>query len=50
MKDPDGQVKTFETKQIFKQHPHISADNHFSGKNVSKKAGEEGFGLTETCR
>jgi len=35
---------------IFREPPHVTADNHFSGEAVMKHAVEKGFGLLMTCR
>ena len=40
----------FPKKQIYTQHPHITADNHFSGKSVLDYAGRMGAGMTVTTR
>lgn len=37
-------------KIIFKEPPHITADNHFSGDHVMDYIGQKGFGITVTCR
>lgn len=39
-----------EEKKIFRQCPHITWDNYFSGEQVMDYAGKKGFGLTTTCR
>jgi len=35
---------------IFREEPHITADNHFSGESVMDYALDKGFGLLMTCR
>jgi len=35
---------------IFREGPHITADNHFSGVNVMKYALDNDFGILMTCR
>ena len=47
---PDGRLEIFPTKKIYPSHPHLTADNHFSGEPVLNFAGEKGFGLTLTQR
>jgi len=46
----DGKEYTVPKKKIYKQRPHIVADNHFSGENVMEYIGQQGFGITTTCR
>jgi len=43
-------VESHGYKKIFIQPPHLTFDNHFSGEEVCKYAGQEGFGLLTTCR
>ena len=45
----DGSEYTVPVKKIYSTRPHITADNHFSGKNVMNFMGENGFGMTATC-
>ena len=37
-------------EKIFREPPHITWDNFFSGENICKYAGEKGFGMTCTTR
>jgi len=37
-------------RQIFKEKPHITFDNYFSGDGIMNWAGENGFSATMTCR
>ena len=46
----DGRVYTVPIKKLYSTRPHITADNHFSGENVMSFMGENGFGMTCTCR
>ena len=46
----DGRVYTVPIKKVYSKRPHITADNHFSGENVMLFMGENGFGMTCTCR
>ncbi len=46
----DGRVYTVPIKKVYSKRPHINADNHFSGENVMLFMGENGFGMTCTCR
>jgi hypothetical protein len=46
----DGKVYTVPIKKLYSKRPHITADNHFSGENVMAFIGENGFGMTCTCR
>jgi hypothetical protein len=46
----DGREYTVPIKKIYSRRPHITADNHFSGENVMSFMGENGFGMTCTCR
>ena len=39
-----------ETKKLYSNRPHSTWDNHFSGDQMMQWAGENGFGLTMTCR
>ena len=43
--DAFGAVTTYINKVIYSSHPHITADNHFSGENVLEYGGEMGVGL-----
>jgi hypothetical protein len=45
----DGKEYTVPKKKIYVKRPHITADNHFSGKNVMDYIGKNGFGITTTC-
>jgi hypothetical protein len=36
--------------KLFKEHPHMTWDNFFSGDNIMEWLGKEGFGATMTCR
>ena len=44
------QHPTDKRKQIFSEHPHLCADNHFSGDNVMDYLGKNGFKGMFTCR
>jgi len=46
----DGRMYTVTIKKLYSKRPHITADNHFSGENVMSFMGENGFGMTCTCR
>ncbi len=46
----DGKAYTVPIKKLYSKRPHITADNHFSGENVMAFIGENGFGMTCTCR
>ena len=46
----DGKEYTVPVNKIYAKRPHITADNHFSGENVMTFMGENGFGMTCTCR
>ncbi len=46
----DGREYTVPIKKLYSRRPHITADNHFSGENVMSFMGENGFGMTCTCR
>ena len=46
----NGNEYTVPVKKIYPKRPHITADNHFSGENVMTFMGENGFGMTCTCR
>ena len=35
---------------IFREKPHLTWDNYFSGDDIMMHAGQRGFGLTMTCR
>ena len=48
--DPWGSTSSYVNKAIYKEYPHITADNHFSGNHVLDLAGGLGFGLTLTTR
>ena len=37
-------------KKIFKELPHITANNYFSGEHIIEYAGSKGFGLLTTLR
>jgi hypothetical protein len=37
-------------RQIFKEKPHITFDNYFSGDGIMDWAGQNGFSATMTCR
>ena len=50
MKDPWGSTTQHTCKKIYKECPHFTADNHFSGNHVLDLAGRMGFGLTLTAR
>jgi len=41
----DGKEYEVPVKKIYPKHPHITADNHFSGENVMPFLGESGFGM-----
>ena len=41
---------SFRPRGIFREKPHITCGNFFSGDDVIKYACTEGFGLTMTCR
>jgi hypothetical protein len=43
------QHPTDKRKQIFSEHPHLCADNHFSGDNVMDYLGKHGLKGTFTC-
>lgn len=47
---PLFQVSTYRTRGLFRQKPHITCDNFFSGDDIIGYACEQGFGLTMTCR
>jgi len=38
-----------DEKKIYKQKPHITMDNYFSGEKILTWIGENGFGATMTC-
>jgi len=38
------------TRQVFREKPHTTWDNYFSGDKISDWAGQNGFGATMTCR
>jgi hypothetical protein len=46
----DGKEYMVPVNKIYAKHPHITAENHFSGENVMNFIGENGFGITCTCR
>ena len=48
--DSWGGTAAHINKIIYATHPHVTADNHFSGSHVLDFAGEMGFGLTLTTR
>jgi hypothetical protein len=37
-------------RQIFKEKPHLTLDNYFSGDHIMDWAGENGFSATMTCQ
>ena len=37
-------------RPIFREKPHFTWDNYFSGQAIMDYAAEEGFGMTSTCR
>ena len=39
-----------ETRKVFRDKPHTTWDNYFSGDRVMNWLGENGFGATMTCR
>ena len=45
-----GRAPESTKKKIFKEPPHITADNYFSGKKITEYAGTKGFGLLTTLR
>jgi len=48
--DAFGASTTHINKVIYSSHPHITADNHFSGDHVLEYGGEMGVGITVTTR
>jgi hypothetical protein len=46
----EGEPSAGGRRQIFKKKPHSTWDNFFSGDQICDFAGENGFGLTTTCR
>ena len=40
----------YRTRGIFREKPHFTCDNFFSGDEIMEYAATEGFGLTMTCR
>ena len=44
-----GKEYTVPKKMIYSKLPHLTADNHFLGKNIMNYIGESGFGITTTC-
>jgi len=46
----NGKIYTVPIKKVYSKRPHITADNHFSGENVMLFMGENGLGMTCTCR
>ena len=47
---PLFQPNTHRTRDMFRQKPHITCDNFFSGDGIINYACEQGFGVTMTCR
>ena len=47
---PSNKIERYPIPKIYPTHPHIVADNHFSGDNVLNHAGRMGCGLTMTTR
>jgi hypothetical protein len=45
-----GEVEVPGTQQIFREKPHSTWDNYFSGCKIFDWMGEEGFAATMTCR
>ena len=45
-----GAGQSFSKRRIYRQGPHITVDNHFSGDDILDDAGKQGFGLTMTVR
>ena len=41
---------SYRPRALFRERPHITWDNYFSGDNIMSYAGTHGFGLTMTCR
>ena len=39
-----------DAKKLYMQKPHFTWDNYFSGDQIMDYAGEQGFGMTMTCR
>ena len=50
VKDPWGSTTQHTNKKIYRDYPHFTADNHFSGNHVLDLTGWMGFGLTLTAR
>ena len=46
----EGEPEVPGMRQIFKERPHITWDNSFSGDQILNWLGEKGFGGTMTCR
>jgi hypothetical protein len=45
----DGKEYTVPKKKIYSKHPHLTANNHFSGENVMDYIGKNGLDITNTC-
>ena len=45
-----GKEYTVPKKMIYSKLPHLTANNHFLGEKVMNYIGENGFGITTTCR
>ena len=49
--DGDGEEKVDgKTRKVFREKPHTTWDNYFSGDLVMDWLGQNGFGATMTCR
>jgi hypothetical protein len=46
----EGETEVRGMRQIFKERPHTTWDNFFSGDQIFNWLGEKGFGGTMTCR
>ena len=46
----EGIFEASKKKKLFKEPPHLTFDNHFSGEEVCHYAGSLGFGLLTTLR
>jgi hypothetical protein len=42
--------KDFKKRQIFREKPHLTFDNYFSGDTIMDWTGANGFSATMTCR
>ena len=47
---PSQKEVKYRRNKIYTEHPHATADNHFSGEHVLDHAGRKGYGLTMTNR